>query len=131
MLLFYLSVSDYCLAFITQPLLAVLIGKFFNQTYCNFEIILQFSAILFTHTSGYTIAVIGFDRYARMRFLNRCAEIMSKAEVSSLLVVVTVLSICQSSLYVMGAKMNMFIGFRRIAVIIDFVMAFAVLLFHT
>ena len=131
MLLFYLSVSDCCLAFSAQPLFAVLIGKFFNQTSCNFEIILQFSAILFTHTFGYTIAVIGFDRYARMRFLNRYVGTMSKTKVSCLLVVVTVLSICQSSLYVVGTKMNMFIDFRRIAVMIDFIMAFAVLLFHT
>ena len=130
MLLFYLSVSDCCLACITQPLFAVLIGQFFNQPYCNFEIILQFSAILFTRTSGYTIAVIGFDRYARMRFLNRYAEIISKAKMYCLLAVVTALSICQSSFYVLGTKMNIFIDFRRIAVVIDFIMAFAVLLFH-
>ena len=131
LLLFYLSVSDCCLALITQPLFAVLICQFFSQSYCNFEIILQFSAILFTRTSGYTIAVIGFDRYARMRFLNRYTEIINKAKVYCLLVVVTALSICQSLLYVMGTKMNMFIDFRKIAVTIDFIMAFAVLLFHT
>ena len=52
-LLFFLSISDTCLALITQTLFAILIGKYSEKSYCTFEMIVQFFAILLTHTSVY------------------------------------------------------------------------------
>ena len=42
-LLFFLSISDTCLALITQTLFAILIGKYSDKSYCTFEMIVQFS----------------------------------------------------------------------------------------
>ena len=41
-LLFFLSISDICLALITQSLFAILIGKYFERSHCTFEMIVQF-----------------------------------------------------------------------------------------
>ena len=70
-LLFLLSISDIFLAFIAQTLIAILIADYADQTYCTFEMNVQFFTIFLTQTSGYTIACTGFDRYVRMSYLNK------------------------------------------------------------
>ena len=70
-LLFLLSISDIFLAFIAQTLITILIADYADQTYCTFEMNVQFFAIFLTQTSGYTIACTGFDRYVRMSYLNK------------------------------------------------------------
>ena len=126
-LMFFLSISDICLALITQTLFAILIGKYSDQSYCMFEVIVQFFAIFFTHTSGYTIACIGFDRFARMRFLNRYSLVVTKRRVSVALTVICLLSFFQAMLYVLGTKYDIFETTKKFAISIDFVIAFLVI----
>ena len=126
-LLFFLSISDICLALITQTLFAILIGKYSDQSYCMFEMVVQFFAIFLTHTSGYTIACIGFDRYARMRFLNKYSLVVTKRKVSVALTVICLLSFFQAMLYVLGTKYNIFQTTKKVAIGIDFVIAFLVI----
>ena len=126
-LMFFLSISDICLALITQTIFAILIGKYSDQSYCMFEVIVQFFAIFFTHTSGYTIACIGFDRFARMRFLNRYSLVVTKRRVSVALTVICLLSFFQAMLYVLGTKYDIFETTKKFAISIDFVIAFLVI----
>jgi len=129
-LIFCLSVSDICLALIAQTLFAIMLIKYPDTTNCDIELSVQFFAILFTHTSGYIIALIGFDRYARIRYLTRYAEKFTHKRVNIALIIVCVLSILQASLYVVGTEYNFFKGGKRIAVIIDVLIALSVFFFY-
>ena len=122
-LLFLLSISDIFLALITQTLFAILIGGYADQTYCTFEMIVQFFAIFLTHTSGYTIACIGFDRYARMRYLNRYSLVVTRKKVLTTSFIIYLLSFLQGMLYVLGTKFDVFEKLKQVAVGIDFVIA--------
>ena len=119
-LLFFLSISDICLALITQSLFAILIGKYFERSHCTFEMIVQFFAIFLGHTSLYTIVCIGFDRYARMRFLRRYSLVVTKRRVSVTLIVICLFSFIQVMLYVCGTNYNVFKKMKQVAVGIDF-----------
>ena len=127
LLLFFLSVSDICLALITQTLFTILIGQYSDQSYCTFEIIVQFFAIFLTHTSGYTVACIGFDRYARMRYLNRYSTVVTRRRVFTALSLICALSFFQAMLYVIGTKYDVFEKTKKLAVGIDFIMALTVI----
>ena len=122
-LLFLLSISDIFLALITQTLFAILIGGYADQTYCTFEMIVQFFAIFLTHTSGYTIACIGFDRYARMRYLNRYSLVVTRKKLLTTSFIIYLLSFLQGMLYVLGTKFDVFEKLKQVAVGIDFVIA--------
>ena len=122
-LLFLLSISDIFLALITQTLFAILIAGYADKTYCTFEMIVQFFAIFLTHTSGYTIACIGFDRYARMRYLNRYSLVVTRKKVLTTSFIIYLLSFLQGMLYVLGTKFDVFEKLKQVAVGIDFVIA--------
>ena len=122
-LLFLLSISDIFLALITQTLFAILIAGYADQTYCTFEMIVQFFAIFLTHTSGYTIACIGFDRYARMRYLNRYSVVVTRRRVFTASFIIYLLSFFQGLLYVLGTKFDVFEKAKQVGLGIDFVIA--------
>ena len=122
-LLFLLSMSDIFLALITQTLFAILIAGYADKTYCTFEMIVQFFAIFFTHTSGYTIACIGFDRYARMSYLNKYSVVVTRRRVFTASFIIYLLSFFQGLLYVLGTKFDVFEKMKQVAVGIDFVIA--------
>lgn len=118
-LIFFLCVSDLCLGVISQPLFAVMMNSYADQCYCSFESIVQFFAILFTHTSAYSIAVIGYDRYCRIHHLNRYHEMMQPWKLLILSFSIIILSLCQAVFYVLGTQMEFFDLMKKIAVIID------------
>ena len=122
-LLFLLSISDIFLALITQTLFAILIGGYADQTYCTFEMIVQFFAIFLTHTSGYTIACIGLDRYARMSYLNKYSVVVTRRRVFTATFIIYLLSFFQGLLYVLGTKFDVFEKMKQVAVGIDFFIA--------
>ena len=129
-LILYLSISDCCLAVITQPLFAAMLTNFADRSYCNFETVVQFFAILFTHTSGYTIAVIGYDRYARMKYLNRYSQVVTDIRIKCTLALVWMSSLIQALVYVCGTQLNFFAKAKKVTVGIDAVIALSVLLFY-
>ena len=108
MLLFYLSLSDCFSGLLAQSLYAILIGQYFDQSYCSFEIIGQFFAVLLPHTSGYAIAAIAFDRYARMRFSNRYPVVVTKQKIIVVCSVITFISLSEALLYAFCSKFNFF-----------------------
>lgn len=85
---------------------AILIGQYFDQSYCSFEIICQFFAVSSPHTSGYVIAVIAFDCYKRMRFLNRYQLVVTKQKVLVACLIITIFSSWEGLLYALGTKFN-------------------------
>ncbi|XP_057289793.1 melatonin receptor type 1C-like [Hydractinia symbiolongicarpus] len=122
-LILYLSINDCCLALITQTLFTVMLAKFED---CDFETIVQFFAIFFTHISAYIIALIGFDRYIHMRYLNRYAQVITNKRVIMILTAVVLLSLTQAMVYVLGTQLNFLSKAKQITVSIDAVIAISV-----
>ena len=84
-----LSVSDLMVAMFVQNLLPVVLYKI----NCIVNAVSTFLAVLFTHVSGYTIALIGIDRYLRIKYYTRFKTIWRKKVVLTLIFVMFVLSL--------------------------------------
>ena len=118
MLLFYVSISGCFSGLLAQSLYAILIGQYFDKSYCSFEIIGKFFAVFLPHTSVYAIGAIAFDRYARMRFFNRYPVVVTKRKIIATCSVITFVSLCL--LYAFGSKFNFFHVSRNFVHVIDF-----------
>lgn len=127
-LVMYLSISDCCIACVVQPLFAVLVLLYPTEPNCVFEMVVQFFAIFFTHTSGYIIALIGYDRFARIKYMTKYSGIMTERRLKWLIAVAMLLSVLQALAYVVGTQFSFFNKAKRVAVIIDFLIALLVLL---
>ena len=126
-LILFLSISDLCLALVSQTLFTVMLSNFSDKDHCEFDSIVNFFAIFLTHTSGYTIVLIGYDRFARMKYLNKYSVIVTKRRVHIALVVFTLLSLTQASLYPIGTMYSIFPKTKIIAVFIDVIIGGAAL----
>ena len=120
MLLFYLSISGCFSGLLAQSLYAILIGQYFDKSYCSFEIIGEFFAVFLPHASVYAIGAIAFDRYARMRFFNRYPVVVTKQKIIATCSVITFVSLCEGLLYAFGSKFNFFHISRNFVHVIDF-----------
>lgn len=125
-LIFFLSVSDMILAVSVQPLFAIMLFRFSEKTHCHFEMVAQFVAILLTHTSAYTIAVIAYDRYCRMKYLNKYGDRMKSCIIKTVFVFIILLSFSQATLYVLGTQLSFFHQAKIVAVSIDMCIASSV-----
>ena len=128
-LILLLSVSDCCMAVIVQPLFAAMLLQYPSTQNCSFEMAMQFFGIFFTHTSGYIIALIGFDRYARVKFLTKYSQVMTASRIKKAVIVMTFLSFMQGAIYVIGTRLEIFETTKQVAVAIDFIIVLAVVLF--
>ena len=99
-----LCISDFCVGVIVQPLIAVMFLELYERSYCNYESATQFLAVFFTHASGYIIAVIGFDRYCRMKYLNRYQQVMTNRHSNLLLTLAIIGALGQATLYTLGTQ---------------------------
>ena len=127
-LIFLLSISDCCLAVVVQSLFAVMMFKYPHTQNCAFEMVTQFFGIFFTHTSGYIIALIGFDRYARVKFLTKYSNIMTSKRIQFLVLIAIVLSVVQASLYVLGTSLSIFDKTKKVGVAVDFIIVLSVVI---
>ena len=130
MLLFYVSLSDCFSGSLAQSLYAILIGQYFDKSYCFFEIISQFFAVLLPHTSGYAIADIVIDRYARMRFLIRYQLVVTKQKIMATCSVITFVSLFEGLLYAFGSKFSFFDISKNVVYVIDFIVFVSVIIIY-
>ena len=119
-LLFYLSFSDCLSSLVAQPIYLALIVQYFDQSNCTVEIIANFFGIVLSHTSAYGIATIAFDRYMRMRYLNRYQYVVNKQRVIITCCIITSVSICDGLIYSLGTKFSVFYISTTIVKVIDF-----------
>ena len=122
-LIFILSISDICLASMSQTLFTIMLSGFSDPTNCKFDSFVNFLAIVFTHTSAYIIVMIGFDRFARMKYLNRYASIVTERRIYMTLVVFALLSLVQGSFCPIGTMYSIFGKIRRVSFLIDGIIA--------
>ena len=118
-LIFYMSFSDCCVALFVQPVYAIVITLYFDKSCCTLEMVLQFLFILFSHVSVSTIAGIGFDRYARIRYLNRYTGVVTKNRVVLACITIAIYSLLHATLFAAGIKYNFFNTSRRVAATMD------------
>lgn len=90
--------------------------------------VMQFLGIFFTHTSAYIIALIGFDRYARVKFLTRYSEVMKEGRVKKAVVGMVLLSFIQGAIYVIGTLLEIFKKIKQVAIAIDIIIILLVVI---
>ena len=68
----------------------------FKQNYsCTYELVTQFFNSTFSHSSAYFVVLIAYDRYLRIKYLQRYAEIMTKRKVDILILIMCILAFIQ------------------------------------
>ena len=119
MLIFYMNFSDCCVALFVHPVYAIIIVLYFDKSYCTQEMLLQFLTVLFSHVSVCTTAAIAFDRYARILYLNRYTEVVTKKRVVLACIAIGMYSLLHATLFAAGSIYNFFDTSRRVAAAID------------
>ena len=130
MLIFYLSFSDCCLALFVQLPYAIMIQLYFDKSYCIFEMVLQFLSATFLHISFTTIAAIGFDRYARIRYLKRYTEVVTKKKVIIACISIGIHSLFQGTSFVLGSTYKFFDISRMIAAAADILIVLFIIIVY-
>lgn len=118
-LIFYLSLSDCCVALFAQPIFAVMLIDFSTSESCMFDTIAQFIIVTLIHISGYIIVIVGFDRYCRLRYLNRYSEIIDSCKINLFVAIAICLSLLHGVLSVVGTLMDTFEIINFVSVGID------------
>ena len=120
-LIFFLCVSDSCLAGFGQPLFIVMLANYSNSYYCNFDTIVEFFVYLFCHISAYLIGLIGYDRFFRMKYLNRYSEVVKAWKLHVAMVITVFLSLVQTSTQVIGVKLHIYRKVKMAGIFVDFI----------
>ena len=118
-LIFYLGISDCCVALFAQPVFCIMLAKFSNKLNCTFDTVLQFITVSIMHVSGYITVLIGYDRYCRLKYLNRYSEIIQTWKIDVAMVAIILLSLMQGVLGLLGTQLDIFHLVNLIAVAID------------
>ena len=98
-MIFQLSLSDVLVATITQPLVQV--ARIDNRRSCAVIISTHFSFI-FTRISTYTIALIGYDRYLRVKYPTTFQDCLTPFRVYITLFVIWLVALLNTCLMISG-----------------------------
>ena len=101
-LIFHLSVSDLLLALLVETLFIVVIFK----TNCTVKFISQFIAAFLVHLSAYTIALIGIDRFLRIKYKMTFRSLLTTKSVMLMIVLVWVLALTNAVIITFGILVN-------------------------
>lgn len=125
-MIFYLSCSDLCMAIFGQTTFITVITG--TEATCDFKSLSEFFLQFFGHTSAYIIGLIGYDRYFRMKYLNRYSEFVSTCKLNIGLVIGTSIAFAQSLMVVMGTQYGVYVLMTVLYQSIDLVMFIIILL---
>lgn len=129
-LILYLGISDCCVALIAQPVYNVMLIEYSSTVDCTFDTIAQFITILLMHVSGYIIILIGYDRYCRMKYLNRYSEVIKLWKINAAMAIIILLSLMQGLLGAFGTHTDVFEKVNLIVVSIDMVIILLIFLIY-
>ncbi|XP_057308033.1 adenosine receptor A3-like [Hydractinia symbiolongicarpus] len=116
-LIFYLSISDCCMAIIPQSFLTFILAH--DVILCQVAYASSFTASVFTHTSLYITCGIAFDRYLRMRYLQNYDHVVGNRRFRVLLFVILLLAMLPGFLYVVGIYFDAVNIADRIGIVLD------------
>ena len=118
-LIFYLSISDMCVALFAQPIFTLhLVPHTFN-TSCSFDVFAEFVSVFTIHLSEMLVVLIGLDRYYRLKCLNRYREIVNIWSVHVALFVVVLVAMMQGLIVALGTTFHVFHVINLVAVCAD------------
>ena len=101
-LIFILSVSDMLIGILPQSLITAL---FFGAP-CSFDEAFIFAGTFLSHTSNYTIAVLGVDRYFRIKHYATFRAMWTTKVVSKLMCTVFFLALIQAAMITTGTALG-------------------------
>ena len=114
-LIFQLSISDILIALFVQNLyLAVIYG-----TTCFVKIASQFSLTFLSRLSGYTIGIIGVDRYVRIKYKMRFKSILTTKFMMNMIVLVWMTAFLHAVWITVGLVKNETNIVRTVSLVID------------
>ena len=125
-----LSSSDVATALIVQTLQISVLFLPLDPP-CSVSLLTQFFSTTFPRISGYTIGIIGFDCYVRIRYTMHFRRILTPKRAHILMAAVCVMSVINALLNTVGAVYNRRSLFCRVTACIDvpaitFVVAFQI-----
>lgn len=104
-LILCLSVSDVLLAVLGQSLFVLMLStSSWDVSNCSIDTAVEFLVLFFVHTSAYIILLIGYDRYYRIRYLNRYSQVVKHCYLQTALMVAVLLSVLEVSMQVVGIQ---------------------------
>ena len=101
-LIFHLSVSDLLIALLVETLFIVVIFK----TNCAVKVTSQFIAAFLARLSAYTIALIGIDRFVRIKYKMTFRAILTTKSVMLMIFLVWVLALTNAVITTFGILVN-------------------------
>ena len=97
-----------------------------TDTSCSIQYTAQFLLLFFGYTTVYTIGVIGFDRYLRVKHKARCATILTEKRVHLIIFVIYCFALVRSSITLTGFLSGKFKFIRFFGSAIDYLSMFII-----
>ena len=101
-LVFLLSMTDLLISGVAQPLYTL--ELYFSS--CSVNIASVFASVFLAHLSGYTIAIIGIDRYIRIKYYSKFKTIWTTRVVLVLFYVECILALFQALIMTIDSSLN-------------------------
>ena len=130
-LILYLSISDFCVGLILQPLVTVVMFVNGEELSCHCKLAAQSFSFLFCQFSSVMVMIITLDRYLHMKYLNKYSLYMT-SRVANLLTAGNVLSsICIMLSSIFASKYDRFFPFQSGLIVLDSVVILTVFVLYT
>uniref|UniRef100_A0A7M5VBK0 G-protein coupled receptors family 1 profile domain-containing protein n=1 Tax=Clytia hemisphaerica TaxID=252671 RepID=A0A7M5VBK0_9CNID len=107
-LILFVSISDVFGAVSMAIFIPILMLK--NTCHFSMETITLFQLVLWGHMSGYTLALISYDRYKRVKLQHCYKLIMTPRRVHFMVLIVVMLAFIHAILFTLGMFYNKFFG---------------------
>ena len=127
-LICYLCLSDLALGFFGLP---VLLALFLTDQSCEMEIAGELLAVGWSHTSAYIIALIGYDRFFRMKYLNRYSEVVKRKKIRCSTFVAFFLSFLHIGAQAAGIKYNFYHTITTVGIVMDWTLFVFIIIPYT
>ena len=130
-LILCLSISDFCVGLILQPLVTVVMFVNGEELSCHSKLAAQSFSFLFCQFSGVMIMIITLDRYLHMKYLNKYSLYMTP-RVANMLVAGNVLSsICIMLSSIFASKYHGFFPFQSGLIVLDSIVILTIFIIYT
>lgn len=118
-LIAYISTSDICISITTPSVIYILLTRYKVESYCTLEITAQGLNIFFAHVTAYLVALIAYDRYARVKYLNTYKMKMSEKRTKCLVLFVIIMALLNTLLYTFGSLFGFYKTSWFLVLVID------------
>ena len=130
-LILCLSMSDFCVGLILQPLVTAVMFVDSKELSCHCKLAAQSFSFMFCQFSGVMIMIITLDRYLHMKYLNKYSLHMTH-RVAYLLIAGNVLSsICIMLSSIFASRYDRFFPFQSGLIVLDSIVILTIFILYT